>query len=488
MPSKVSSQRTLRTTRSRLPTAQGGIQNFARTSKPGAIATDAKNKPKASPISITASSKKRKLDESEETKSDEGEASSDKATAPTNPLKARKLERPVAASPEKAVRSQRKKSPSPSPAPPSRASSVDSLLPADETPLTSFSSTSTETSNSSPRTTSFDDLLSLHSSFLSALAIHYAHNGQSSSADLGALCQHMEKIWKKRKVVIKDVQRLVHVLGLYAEKDTSADFRVADYGKGKICLEQLDRHADRAGFPMPFDEARLSEIFSQNLERLWQDYADETQEDESPKTDFAESIPLAPIHSSVSTFNPLKKGQLRLQDLKAGVVVVKAERENRAKALDSSTLKKDAKATAGRRMGLLERIKNKESEQAKLPPPPSKDALLRKSATQRIEDVAGVLLQLRPTGSAEMDTSNSAPFRRKPYKLSNVIQNVQDSTRNPISDQEVELCLNIMAQPSVAGDWVSIIAIGKMKSVVLKSGDGVSPQDIAMRAAKQEGI
>ena len=498
MPSKISQQpRLLRSTRSRLPSTQGGIRSFTKAAKPGATAIDAKKKP----VSFTTSSKKRRLDESDDYGSDDAIPAVE--TTELKLPKVRKLSDPAAASPSAAARRSKNKTP-PSPSSSSssssslsRASSVDAASSPDraETSPSSLSSSflsdqSDTTSTSRPL--SFDDLISLHSSFLAALSIHFAHNGASTPADIKGLCQHMEKIWKKRKVVVKDIQRIVHVLGgpdrrttSQGSEDMNADFRIADRGHGKVCLEIPDI-PDQAGFSMPFDESRLSEIFARNLERLWEERATKVQQSESSDDEFAESIPLAPIHNSVSTFNPLRKGQLRLQDLKAGVVIVKSEREIRAKkALEVSSMKKSAKATMGRRLGLLERIKNKEVEQSKLPPPPSKDNLLRQSAAQRVEDVAGVLLQLRPPGSAEMDSSNPAPVRKKPYKLANVVQNVQDSTGSSISKQEIEMCLEILAQKSVAGDWVSIIAMGKLKSVVLKSGNNVSPRDIAMKVAKQ---
>lgn len=487
MPSKVSSQQPqLRSTRlrARLPNAQGGIRNFTISSKPGAIATDVKEKPKV--VSVTTSSKKRKLDQSDDGKSDDEDIN---RTTASKLSKARKLDKPVALSPAKTAQLKDTSLPPSSSSSPSRSSSVEARGLSEHTLPSSSPSPSANTTDPATRPTSFDDLLSLHSSFLAALAIHYAHNGSSTAANIGTLCLHIEKIWKRRKVMVKDIQRIVHILGLSPKEDGNAAFRIADYGNGKVCLEKKpDTKDDAQGFCMPFDEARLSEIFSRNLERLWQQHDGKHGGNESSDPGFAESIPLAPIHNSASTFNPLRKGQLRLHDLKAGVVVVKAEREIRAKALEQTILKKDSKATTGRRMGLLERIKNKESEQAKLPPPPTKDMLLRQAAAQRIEDVTGVLLQLRPSSSSEMNMSDSARVRRKPYKLANVIQNVQDSTGNPISNEEVEMCLDIMAQPSVAGDWVGIIAIGKLKSIVLKSGKNVSPRDIAMKAAEQEGV
>jgi hypothetical protein len=498
MAAKISQQpRLRRSTRSRLPSAQGGIRGFTKAAKPGATAIATKEKA----VSLTTSSKKRKLDESKVHRSDE-EASPAVDTTEVKLPKVRKLNKSAAAPSSTAARRSERRTRLPPPSPSSslsRASSVDASSTPDctETSLSSlpssFLSDQSDTPSPTLRPTSFDDLISLHSAFLAALSIHFAHNGASTPADIGSLCLHTEKIWKKRKITIRDIQRIVHILGGGSGGRTAsqelpvinADFRIADHGHGKVCLEIPDV-PDKAGYSMPFDEALLSEIFARNLERLWQQRTTEIPQSESSVDQFMEDIPLAPIHNSVSTFNPLRKGQLRLQDLKAGVIIVKAERESRAaKALEISKLKRSAKEAEGRNIGLLERVKNKEEEQSKQPPPPSKDVLLRQSAAQRIEDVAGVLVQMRPSGSTEMDSSNKALVRRKPYKLANVVQNIQDSTGSPISKQEIEICIEILAQPSVAGNWVSIIAMGKLKSVVLKSGDNVSPRDIALKVAEQ---
>jgi hypothetical protein len=145
----------------------------------------------------------------------------------------------------------------------------------------------------------------------------------------------------------------------------------------------------------------------------------------------------------------------------------------------SPTTEKRANGPEDRRKDLIDRIKSKELRQSKLHPP-SKEMLLLRSASERIEDVVSILILLRPSASTDVGLSSPLP-QKKPYKLETVIQNIRDSIRNPITKQEVEMCLKILAHPSVAGDWVTIVRINQLKSVVLRSGKNASPRDIRMK-------
>lgn len=48
------------------------------------------------------------------------------------------------------------------------------------------------------------NLLALHSSFLTALSLHYAHNGTSTPADLRDLTASITLVWKQRQVTYDD--------------------------------------------------------------------------------------------------------------------------------------------------------------------------------------------------------------------------------------------------------------------------------------------
>lgn len=329
---------------------------------------------------------------------------------------------------------------------------------------------------------------------MKALSLHFAHNGTATPADLREFLPSVGRIWKKRKVVTKDLQRLIRVLDEKQEEEEEGDFavprfRIANYGLGKVCLEKVAVQAGGQSVSAgPLNENELQERFERKLERVWRRVVDSssTQRDGGiDRDDFVEKIALAPIHESYTPFTSLRKGQQRLQDLKGGVIRLKtAKFAAKSAEEDDSTAKKAPEATTDRRKGLLDRIKDKQLRQSKLPPPPSKEMLLRRSAAQRVEEVAGVLTMLRPSGSVGSGPWAIAAAQKKPYRFETIIQNVQHSVKNPISDKEVEICLDILAQKNIAGDWVDIVTVNQLRSVVLKSGRDASPKDIGARVTE----
>ena len=55
------------------------------------------------------------------------------------------------------------------------------------------------------------DLANLHSSLLTALSLHYIHNGQFTPADLRVLGPAVERSWRKRRVTTEDVRRVLAI-------------------------------------------------------------------------------------------------------------------------------------------------------------------------------------------------------------------------------------------------------------------------------------
>ena len=146
---------------------------------------------------------------------------------------------------------------------------------------------------------------------------------------------------------------------------------------------------------------------------------------------------------------------------------------------ETPTIARDT--TADRRKGLFERIKNKELLQSKLGPAPTKEQLLRRSAAQRAEDVTRVLALLRPSY-----TTTAIVAQRKPFSWQTLIQTIRDSLRNPIPAEEIAACLDMLAQKDVAGDWIDIVTIGSLKSVVLMSARDISPKEIGLKVSKMQ--
>ncbi|CAI7648976.1 unnamed protein product [Penicillium bialowiezense] len=300
----------------------------------------------------------------------------------------------------------------------------------------------------------FNDILNLHSAFVQGFSIHMAHNGANTPADLREFLGNVTRLWNKRKVQTKDLQRILWVW----EQSTlvsSISYRMANYGLGKICIERTVH--------ISVQPPIMQDSFEEALELLWA---------KAP-----ESLRTASEEEQATLFND-SFGQQRLQDLKGGLVRLNAERL-RAEKVDMTPLER--KATVSRGQGLLDRIKNKQLRQSKLPPPPSKLELVRLSAADRVEEIAGILAMLRPAGTVGNGIRAMLAAQRKPFKLDVMIEHVRDSIRSEIAPDEVVKCLEILADSRVAGSWVSIVTIGSMKSVVLKSCRDVCAKDIAAK-------
>ncbi|KAF7592028.1 hypothetical protein BBP40_000751 [Aspergillus hancockii] len=447
------------------PRGPAGIQSFARATKPGLrSAVESKKTVTGLPVSP---SKKRKLNELENVDcgsprmQEKGELPTE-ALTPSKSLRIKELSLSTPRSGHFAS--------------PTRASrtSVDD----EKTAIPTSPSKRARGKNASRpsaavldvRPACLNDLVNLHSAFIRAISFHTAHHGASAPADLREFLPTVQRLWKKRKVVVKDVQ---HLLWIWEQGYTGFGYRIANYGLGKVCLERV-RREERS-----IDDNEMQEQFEQAVDLLWEKALDTVDGDES-QVDFVASLGVSTIHESLTPFTSFRKGQQRLQDLKGGVIKVKTER---LKAASSEGLPvKTPDATNARRTGLLDRIRDKALRQSKLPPPPSKEVLLRQAAAQRVEEVAGVLALLRPAGYVGSGPTASVTTQRKPFRLEMIAENVQDSLKNPISQREVELCLELLARPDIAGQWVNLVTVNHIKSVVLKSCADVSPKDIGVKA------
>lgn len=456
-----------RTTRQSLP-GQSGIQVFTRATKAGVTPQLPAKKTASLPVSP---SKKRKLQELENV--DSARPQVEEADTPSKTLKLNQLS---VSSPRSGHYATPKRTPS-------RRSRVSVKF--DEPPVTPGTPSKQQKLNFTPvreepklapRVPCLNEFLDLHSAFVQALSIHAAHNGPTTPADLREFLPSVTRIWKKRKVQAKDMQRLVWVWD-QGSKARDVTYRLANYGLGKVCLERTVRVEE----PHPV----LQDTFEQAFDLLWaqtEESLRDADEEDRPSL-FLETLGLASIHESLTPFTAFQKGQQRLQDLRGGVIRMKTEKMRSEMERGDS---KPAAATNSRRQSLLDRIKNKELRQSKLPPPPSKKELVRRSAADRVEEVAGILALLRPAGYVGTGIKAMLANQRKPYKLETIVQHIRDSVRSPIPSDEVEACIEILAAPHVAGHWINIVTINEMRSVVLKSCKDIATKEIGAKVAQMK--
>ncbi|ELR01857.1 hypothetical protein VC83_06319 [Pseudogymnoascus destructans] len=307
------------------------------------------------------------------------------------------------------------------------------------------------------------DLSNLHSSFLTALSIHYAHNGTHTPADLRLLCPNVTRAWGKRRVVLDDIKRILAILNLDSASGSTL-LSLSDYGQNKICVET--RVPDRAGrIAKPLDENTMNATFTTNITSLWQKST--PQEIDA----FISTLPVEPVRicSSLAKMSPLlAKGQRRLKFIREGIAIgkaIEATKTTDVKPVDAS----------GNRPTLLERLRAKALAKANAPACPTKEDLARKSALGRMEEVVATLTQL--------STSSSAGQSRVSFTMPTVVVSLKDSFRSPISAKEAEDCVRLLAG-EIAPRWLKIVKRGRMESVVVSRDERPSDRVIRERIGK----
>lgn len=489
------------------PATQRGIQAFGKISKPqvqdpgkGSTATQSKD------ALSSENSKKRKLGSiCSPTDKENGEKASglSEQAPPTDDSSSRQVKRyadtPTSTSAQ--TNSPRNKAPLPSKlvkTPTKGARSCLEIFSLASSSPSSFTSRTTlhETPPSSPvRAESeshqlpdvLQDLVNLYSSFLTALSLHYAHNGSMTPADLRNLGPGIERAWRKRRVALDDVRRILAVGQLEgAEGDERAGpLYLSDYGHGKICVEIADFPDSRMTTRRPVNEEVLNAVFSRGLEQRWTCYKADHPANPSPSS-FLASLPLLPIApcTSLSKIAPLlSQGQRRLEDLKAGAIRAQQKPLSITSANPTTLPQPKTKHTFARSTDLFSRLKAKQLHQSTLPLAPSAEALARKSALQRLHEIRPVLESLAflsekhaNDDAAAVGVSSMASHIS--FTMPTLVQHLQMSLRNPIGREEVIRSVRLLAE--VAPEWVGLKEVGRMLGVTIK-GAGLRRDEIGRK-------
>ena len=310
------------------------------------------------------------------------------------------------------------------------------------------------------------DLINLHTAFLSALSLYYAHNGASSAVDVKPLLSMITKNWKKRAVTLDDLRRLLAI-----EQERPA-FILQDSGRAGICLTKSQPRGRTTKRAASFvDETELHAGFEDALHAAWARFTASQKNGNEDATAFIEQLPLVEMakDDTVEKTAPMfARGHQRLAELKAGQAAAKREP---TPVPEAEVQQKPAQATQSRGTNLLDRILAKQAHTASLPAGPTKEQLERKAALHRIEDIARVL-DLLAAGRARCSFSMQA-----------MVQQLQQSLRNPISREEVERCLDLMAK-EVTPDFVRLVKNGAVTGVVITRGGKVGLHELRRKVAE----
>jgi hypothetical protein len=339
-------------------------------------------------------------------------------------------------------------------------------------------------------------LTRLNSAFLTALSLHYAHHGTSSPIDIRSLTPSITNIWGKRKVTLEDVRLCLGVSNMKAARgrdSNPAAFSLALYATGKICLEMNAPNKRQGVLSQSFDEKALNARFTHRLEHAWNRW-----DEKSDTKAFVSSLPLINVPKS-ATYKKvapiLAKGQQRLEEVMRPTAAnsqsappesrtkrrkanspedqSKVNKLQSVKELSPSSSKENTPgieaAEAGlRSLGLIERIRQKEIYKSTLPTPPTKAELERMAALQRAEELLGIIDLLAAGKGAGLRVS---------FPLPALVKSVQSSIKSPLSKEEIENCLNVLAQ-DIAGGYIKIMAVGILKCVVVNKAYKPWPEEV----------
>ncbi|KAJ9625016.1 hypothetical protein H2203_004967 [Taxawa tesnikishii (nom. ined.)] len=307
------------------------------------------------------------------------------------------------------------------------------------------------------------DLISLFSSFLSAVSLFYAHNGASSQSHLRTIAPLVTKHWKKRTVTETDIRRVLRVLG-----PSKPIFSIVSYGKNDLRLEPTEETFVRFN---QLDQKGLDRRFQDRLCNEWRHWQARNNEG-ADVLDFVQQLPLLEVEES-ETARQLaaapSKGQRRL-DLLRDTAQQARQQTTEAQKPSVAPVMKTAEAVSSRGSSLLDRILAKQQFKSSQPNGPTKEELERKAALHRIEEVAMVLDML------------AAGRPRVSFGAQTLVKQLQNSLRNPISIEEAERCIGLMAE-EVAPRFVGVIQTGDVRGVVItKAG---RPTTVELRARLQ---
>lgn len=359
------------------------------------------------------------------------------------------------------------------------------------------------------------NLLAMHSSFLTALSLQYAHNGIATPVDLRALTESVSSVWRMRKVTYDDIRLCVGVSSC-GPTGHEYPFYLSDYGRGKICLEIREGHKLLDGMTSINEEA-LKLMFQEGLDSLWMRFqpADQLKQkiaarpiaapkrrgrpkksntkqisiqsfivDESSISEFIAQLPLAEITTcaSLTAIAPLQeKGRKRLREFKDSQQQGRAQKKARETTGKENepvhtsaqqaqpTQAKITEFAAVRKTNLLDRILAKQAAVASGPTPPTPAELQRKAALHRAEEVLGVLSLL---------CASKGPGMRVSFSMPTLLQALQSSSRSPVSKDEAMKCIEVLAS-EVAPGYLSVVRMGAISSVVVNQA--MRPVDMNSR-------
>jgi hypothetical protein len=357
------------------------------------------------------------------------------------------------------------------------------------------------------------NVLSLHENFLKALSIHFAHNGLSTPAELGSLLKTVTCLWKKHVVRKEDIQRMLALYEISGEQDRSAEFQLGcnvshkegpfqltcsgAAGHMRVCVEYLGAQDIDARSIMrsPFSEKDLQYLFEMNLLCLYRASRNKSNAHLAFLSGSLADFPLLSYTIGTQSATRQKKVSARLAEI---LSISKASQQRQQKrvnieqepfteASDQSGIE-IALAVKSRTQSLFERIATRQAVNASSSTPTAAD-ILGRHAVGRISEIVEILRmkqQQKSVGRNHMlsYTNNTSPTKlgqRVSFSMKQLQVEIRDSASVPIGDEEIRLCLRMLAEDDATRNWLRILDSGvgdRMSVFVVLEGTGMPGRDV----------
>ncbi|KAF3929450.1 hypothetical protein AA313_de0205969 [Arthrobotrys entomopaga] len=297
-------------------------------------------------------------------------------------------------------------------------------------------------------------LVTIHSSIISVLLLHYATHSHSQPA---ILSEYLTQISRNAgtNVSLTDLQRITTL----SQKTLRV---ILVEGRGNA-IELVNGVSGNI--------SNLGPQFKTRVEKWWKEQGSDKDEGEAlDEIELAAILPQESRHANptppvtpskpIKTIQPLSKGQRRLLDLKSFTLTKQT-------SVSPSPIKKQenipspskSPSLTSRNSSLLERIRAKAQAAKSAAPPPPPEVLKRRTALQWLESIIPILLHLTTPTSTDIlgkkKTKLAVPSTTS-YPMATIIENVKTSLQKPISSQEIEASLRVLAD-EVASEFVKIV-------------------------------
>lgn len=324
--------------------------------------------------------------------------------------------------------------------------------------------------------TAVQELILMHKAFIKAFSLHRAHNGVASPAELGQLLQSVTRLYQKRAVGVVDVQRMLGLMEIVPElaprnsmEHAKSPFKLMISGLGTSRRQVVEfvgyeKQTRRNGRTVT---TRISNFNEQDLQMHYESKANRVSSykqlsgavDAFPYLEFGMGAQtIARQNKASETKKLILDG--RRPDLDFGKLSVKDEAE--PEPAKRQTVK-------SRTLSLFDRVKAKQLANAAIDVP-SAEALRRQHAIGRVAEVVEILRMKQQQKLRGMSGKTSFAFQH-------IVKEIQVSMNIPMGDDEIKVCLEILAN-EVQDGWCSIFELGLTRSIVV-SGMGKSGVEIA---------